>query len=633
MRHCSFLLTIVLALAISSCAGDDPAGNDPAGNEPATAVATSIALSTASVTFASLQSTQTITATVKDQRDTPMIGAQVSWVSSDTAVATVSSAGVVTALRNGAATVTARSGSASANASVSVAQVATTISIGGPTTRSVAMGDTVRLVADVRDAGSHPVAGMVVTWSSSDATVARVSTSGLVTGIRNGAATIMAAAGTIGNASVALNVANVRVESIPTSLATPAPGALWEIPVVIVRYIPTLDGVNVDASEGGMSGTLDQIRNRIGVFEERIKFMLEEGSRFRGYRDAGAPYSLGYRVVHIQTVYEHFQRGREVPWNPGHYFPDYHRILGLANAESWVKERGVKEFWIWGYHSNQFEQPESNMSSPRTGDISNSSRFPDDLPVYDRTYTVYGYNFARTQAEAVHNHGHQLEAILGHSDRALFWKEFVGRNADDTQFVTGRAGWTHMPPNTTQDYDYHNPTPVLSDIADWKPGGGTKSPVSLSTWAGLSYAWPSSRAPGESAIFQQAESQWYVYWMQNMPGRNNTITHGTGQLTNWWRLTGDWDGAIAAGYRLSTTAGTITIRNNYTGGIALSPGGGLNPGQVATLNSTAPITVSVWDCGEPGGCKWDPYVLQPGKSYAVISDPAGPAANLKIVEI
>src|SRR5687768_13511995 len=226
----------------------------------------------------------------------------------------------------------------------------------------------------------------------------------------------------------------VIIETIPSSLALPAPGALWEIPVVIVRYIPTLDGAVVDAGEAGISGTLDQIRERIEVFEERVKFMLEEGSRFRGYHNPGAPYAIAYRVVHIVTVFSHFPRGREVPWNPGHYFPDYHQILGQIDAESWVNDRGVKEFWIWGYHSNVFEQPESNMSSPVTGDISNSARFADDLPVFNHTYTVYGYNFARTQAEAVHNHGHQLEAILSHVDAGLFWKEFVGRNADDTDF-------------------------------------------------------------------------------------------------------------------------------------------------------------------------------------------------------
>src|SRR5258706_437022 len=78
---------------------------------------------------------------------------------------------------------------------------------------------------------------------------------------------------------------------------------------------------------------------------------------------------------------------------------------------------------------------ESNMSSPTTGDISNSARYNDDLPIYDRTYVLYNYNSTRWQAEAVHDHGHQLEAILSFVNKRLdgntelFWNKFCGRQA------------------------------------------------------------------------------------------------------------------------------------------------------------------------------------------------------------
>ncbi len=38
--------------------------------------------------------------------------------------------------------------------------------------------------------------------------------------------------------------------------------------------------------------------------------------------------------------------------------------------------------------------------------------------------------------------------------------------------------------------------------------------------------------------------QWFVYWMQNVPGLNNGITYRGRPLTNWWRLIGDFDGAM-----------------------------------------------------------------------------------------
>lgn len=426
----------------------------------------------------------------------------------------------------------------------------------------------------------------------------------------------------------------LEVERIPKALRKPARGALWTIPVVIVRILPTRDGVTLDEEHAHMSGTLEDTKNRIGVLEERVKFMLEEGSRFRGYRGNRRNPSLGYRVVHIVTIYGYFERGPEVPWNPGHYFPDQHQILSRVDAERWVNRRGVKEFWIWGYDSDEFDLQESNMSSPLSGDISNSARFQDDLPLYDHTYTVYEYNFARSQAEAVHDHGHQLEALLSHVDGNLFWREFVGRKADDTSFSTGRAGWTHMPPNTTEHYDYVNPTEEPSDIADWRPGGGRLSNVSMATWGNVPYKWPAPLAPGETEISQRIESQWYIYWMQSMPGRGNKIPHRTGTMTNWWRFTGDWDGAIRDATKLSTLVPRpITIRNDFAGSVGIMPGGELQPGQSVTLESNDPMTVSVWECVGPAGCDWDPYVLEPGQAYHVVSDPDGPSGDLAILEL
>ena len=391
-------------------------------------------------------------------------------------------------------------------------------------------------------------------WMSENPSVATVESTGLVHTVAAGRAEISAAvAGTTTRWSA--QVVDMEIATIPSFLGTPAQGALWEVPVVIIRHLPTSDGVTLDIANAGISGSLADVTKRVELFEQRIKFMLEEGSRFRGYKAPTAPPSLGYRVLHIVTIYEGFRKGREVPWNPGHFFPDYQSILNRVDARTWVNTRGVKEFWVWGYHNDEFEQPESNMSSPVTGDISNSSRFPDDLPVFNNTYIVYGYNYGRTQAEAVHNHGHQLEAMMSYvafrqdgNDR-LFWRDFVGF-ATPTQFVPGRAGSTHFPPNARQDYDYLNPAPVASDIEDWRPDNtGQKTSVNVDTWGKLTYQWP-----GEPDFPQRVESQWYMYWFQNFPGRGNRIPHGTRWMTNWWAFVGDWDAAIKSGLGLYADA-------------------------------------------------------------------------------
>ena len=362
-------------------------------------------------------------------------------------------------------------------------------------------------------------------------------------------------------------------EPIDAYLATPAPGHIYEIPVVVIRFLPTADGENLDTTKvpdfwemGKIS--LADMKARIDTFDKRIKFMLEEGSRFRGYKDSTAPPSLGYRVVEYITVYEHTPPGpvteRTKDGTPL-YSPDFHQIFDRFNIRHYVDNLGVKEIWVWmGGGNNDFpsydptlNKPEnfrhwweSNMSSPLTGDISNSNRDNSDLPIYNSTYTVYGQNIWRTQAEAVHNHGHQLEAILSHvnwlkeRNADFFWQKFVGQN-ENGDAVTGRVGSTHMPPNTTKHYDYtENLTPVKSDIEDWTPdNSGAKKLVDVDTYGDLPYAWPEA---DPIRIPQRIESQWYIYWMQNMPGHGNQIRYGQKHITNWWIFTADWDAAISS---------------------------------------------------------------------------------------
>ena len=93
-------------------------GGDKTPTQPVTPVATSIELSSPSVTLESLGATSALTATVKDQTGAAMTGQTISWSSSDVTIAAVSngtaSNGTVTAIANGSATVTATSGSARA---------------------------------------------------------------------------------------------------------------------------------------------------------------------------------------------------------------------------------------------------------------------------------------------------------------------------------------------------------------------------------------------------------------------------------------------------------------------------------------------------------------------------------------
>jgi hypothetical protein len=201
-------------------------------------------------------------------------------------------------------------------------------------------------------------------------------------------------------------------EAIPRDLATPAAGCVWEVPVAIVLYAPTRDGVTVDADATASRGSVKSLRERVLRQVRLHKWMMEEGSRFRGYRDRAARPSLGYRCVHYTTFLE------DIPPRSGEgvVFPDYAGIVERVGGRDLVNDRGVKEFWIYHWHHGRIAPIETNLASPVSPDISNSHR-TDDLPIYKKTYMVISANFNRGPDKTVHNMGHQMEAVLTEMSR------------------------------------------------------------------------------------------------------------------------------------------------------------------------------------------------------------------------
>lgn len=546
------------------------------------AVPATIDVSPSAATLVSIGDTVQLRAVVKDEAGAEL-GTTVKWSAADANVATVSSQGTVVAVGNGTTAIVATAGTATASVQVTVSQEASSIDILRPEgMRDTIRGISVRFPLNVigRDQRGHELPLTEAAWSSSDPSIATVDSVGTVHAVAEGKVEIsVSAAGKTARWNA--DVVRIRHLAVDPYLATPIPGALWEVPVVLIEYLPTADGFSLDTlkapgfySMDPMS--LDSAEARVLTFAKRRKMMVEEGSRFHGYEDPGALPSLGYRVVEHIIVYDqippHPTKRSDLPGRPR--YEDWFTVFDDLQLGPLMEERNVRELWVaWSgfdgsfpvYDPNVFNTEdmrvgwESNMSSPTTGDISNSDRDPTDAPVLSHTYIIYGIPIKRTQAEAVHVVGHQLEAMMSYvawrqdgNDR-LFWRDFVGQDAQG-QFITGRAGWTHMPPNTTVNYDYLNPTLVPSDIEDWRPdNSGEKQPVNVDTWGKLVYPWP-----GEADFPQRVESQWYTFWFQNFPGRGNSIPHGSDWMTNWWAFVANWDAAIQSGLGLYGTSPAAT---------------------------------------------------------------------------
>src|SRR6266852_1790272 len=141
--------------------------------------------------------TSALQATVKDQFGNPMTGQTVTWSTSNAAAATVNSSGVVTGVAAGSATITATSSGVSGTSAITVtsgpppAPVVTTVTV-APTSATVVAGSTTTLQATVRDQNGNVMTGQTVTWSTNNAAAATVNSSGVVTGIAAGSATITA---------------------------------------------------------------------------------------------------------------------------------------------------------------------------------------------------------------------------------------------------------------------------------------------------------------------------------------------------------------------------------------------------------------------------------------------------------
>ncbi len=144
-----------------------------------------------------------LAATAKDSAGNVLTGSAVTWTTSAAAVATVSGAGLVTAVAAGSAAITATSEGQSGTAAVTVAIVPVASVTVSPASAGVAVGQTVQLTATPKDSAGTPLAGRTVTWATSDAAVATVSVSGLVTGVVAGSATITATSeGSSGGAAI-----------------------------------------------------------------------------------------------------------------------------------------------------------------------------------------------------------------------------------------------------------------------------------------------------------------------------------------------------------------------------------------------------------------------------------------------
>ena len=121
----------------------------------------------------------------------------VTWESAKPEIASVDANGLVTSVSKGSATIKAiKEGYKDGSISISVDYEKITVSVAEGGKTNLLVGETVQLLADKQG----------VTWASSDANIASVNETGLVTAVKVGSATITASGNNLNSGSQAINV-------------------------------------------------------------------------------------------------------------------------------------------------------------------------------------------------------------------------------------------------------------------------------------------------------------------------------------------------------------------------------------------------------------------------------------------
>ena len=139
--------------------------------------------------------TQQLSETVTDKDGNVLSGFVIIWSSTNSASVTVSNTGLITGIAPGSSSITATIEGKIATASVNVTKAAVS-SIGlKPNLSVVRIDENQQVIATVKSTSGGELLGVRLNWSSSDSSIATVSTTGVVTGKSVGTATIIVSFG------------------------------------------------------------------------------------------------------------------------------------------------------------------------------------------------------------------------------------------------------------------------------------------------------------------------------------------------------------------------------------------------------------------------------------------------------
>lgn len=407
-----------------------------------------------------------LNATLRDGHGDLIAGRDVSWSSSDAAVAPVDDEGVVTAVGAGTTAITAASEGQNGSATVVVLEPVASVEVVPPAT-TLRVGDTVRLAATPKDGSGTALPGRQIDWLSSANLVASVDGSGLVTAAGKGEAAINAVSeGESGTAAITVLEPVASVDVSPVD------------PLLFVGETLALSATPRNATGGVLSDRDIEWRSSNSNVAR-----VDQGGTVEGLAPGTAAVTAvieGQSATVVVTVLEPVARVEVAPSTDTVFVGDQLQLTATARNASGAELSGRAIAWSSSNDAVGMVSADGVVTALTAGSVTITALVETESGASALTVLepVASVSVSPASATVVNGGVRQLAATpldaSGASlpDRAVSWRssdEYVA-TVDDTGLVTAHALGTVRIIATAEGVErttpIHVPPPQLGTVAD-----------------------------------------------------------------------------------------------------------------------------------------------------------------------
>jgi uncharacterized protein YjdB len=290
----------------------------------------SITVAPASTSLTVGQTTQAV-ATARDAQGAVIGGSTFTWTTSNPSVATVSGSGLVAGTGTGSATISAASSGRTGSMALTVSAPGPTGAVASVTVSlspsSITIGGSSQATAIARDANGAVISGKTAAWSLGVASLANISSGGVVTGLLAGVVPVTA---TIDGVSGSGNL------TISNPLNPPPASAVVELPRTYLNFsYPAKTGQTIVVPAGG------NLQSALNSAQHGDEIVLPAGAKFTGNFVLPTKSGSGWIVIRSDKLGQLPQIGTRVtPANAG-LMP----IIETPNTAPAIKTSGATSGW------------------------------------------------------------------------------------------------------------------------------------------------------------------------------------------------------------------------------------------------------------------------------------------------